>query len=484
MKVDAYASMPHYWDHLAPIVEELDARGVEVDTWALRHDCEWGPALPSRRPVNLTLVASTADAKRVRPAPLIYVEHGAGQSYYGDPAGIQANGWAGTRGLDDVRLFVVPGPGVAAKWSQAYPATPIVQAGPVSLDPYLPGLYARQGAHPSRQCVAVTFHWDCHVVPETRSAFDYYARDLPRIISQLRADGYEVIGHGHPRIYRRLERTWKQLGIEGVPAWADVLDRAQLLIGDNSSALYEFAATARPVLVLNAPWYRRDIEHGMRFWSAVPGLMVDSPDGVYEGVSAALALAGEQDRASAVSQVYAHLDGRAAHRAADAIQEVAMSPAPYSQREVARETTTHGEQLVTRLRQLGATDEEVKAFAEAWDDAEQWEPGERQSLIAASDGTLVAQLHAAREEDDFHMLTEEEEAARDSTVEQDKRASELAQEAYDVINGNVGEVLAWVMNADEDPRARARAVLHWESTAERPRSGVMDPLTDLLDAEA
>ena len=46
----------------------------------------------------------------------------------------------------------------------------------------------------------------------------------------------------------------------------EVMERSTLYICDNSSTLYEFASTGRPVVVLNAPWFRRDIEHGLRFW--------------------------------------------------------------------------------------------------------------------------------------------------------------------------------------------------------------------------
>jgi hypothetical protein len=50
-----------------------------------------------------------------------------------------------------------------------------------------------------------------------------------------------------------------------------------MLIADNTSMLYEFAYLGRPTAVLNAPWYRREASHGLRFWDAIPGQMFDDP---------------------------------------------------------------------------------------------------------------------------------------------------------------------------------------------------------------
>lgn len=92
----------------------------------------------------------------------------------------------------------------------------------------------------------------------------------------------------------------------------------------HNSTLYEFAATGRPVLCLNGPQYRRDVHHGLRFWDAVPGLQVDEPHELFDGIKLALddpqCLGDIRDHA--VSVAYGDLaDGHGLERAVTALME-------------------------------------------------------------------------------------------------------------------------------------------------------------------
>jgi hypothetical protein len=76
------------------------------------------------------------------------------------------------------------------------------------------------------------------------------------------------------------------------------------------------------VVVLNHRIYRRDVHHGLRFWAGSRlGPHVDQPEDVRAGVRQALrnTYAARQARAAAVAMAYAHVDGHAADRAAQAI---------------------------------------------------------------------------------------------------------------------------------------------------------------------
>lgn len=324
--IHAYASLPHYAEHIDAVWRHLpaDLAGVRYSPVG-RAWPGWVPAGRGRPPKgDPILVAGFADALVMKPRPVVLLEHGAGQSYHGDPRSASSGSYAGGDGLEHAALFLCPSETVAGRWRARYPSTPAAVVGCPKLDPWHAGDRGPHRAHrPRTPSVAVTFHWDCPLVPETRSSWTYYADALPKLATALAIAGGEVLGHAHPRLWGAVERAYRAAGgIDLVPDLADVLDRADLLVADNTSALYEFASTGRPVLVLNHPGYRRDVEHGLRFWSHVPGHMIDRPDELLLGVRRALEDAPE-DRAlreRAVAHAYAFTDGRAGERAATAIE--------------------------------------------------------------------------------------------------------------------------------------------------------------------
>lgn len=313
--VDLYASLPHYLDHLEPVWEALP---VEV------RGRRWNAATVRLReipPERTVLVASLSDHMAMAPRRTILVEHGAGQSYDGDPRGQGHGSYSGGGGLERVVLFVCPSQRVARRWSSTYPDARVVVAGSPRLD-RLAATSAVESPHAAT--VALTFHWNCQLVPETRSAFPHYHRALPRLVAELRCAGVTVLGHGHPRMLHQLEPVWRRLKVPMVTDFDRVVARARVLVADNTSAMYEWAALDRPVVALNAPWYRRDISHGLRFWDLVPGRQVDGPEDLLATITAAIADPGGDRllREAATAEVYAHRDGRAAARAAAAIVEV------------------------------------------------------------------------------------------------------------------------------------------------------------------
>lgn len=324
MRVDMYASRPHYASHMLPIWRALPRSMRGLMTGWNREDWWAKTDPPVVRSLDVvTMIAGAVDMQsRAGFGPFVYVEHGAGQTYPGDERSMLDPSYSGGAGHDDVVLYVAPSDTVAERWRARYPHVPVIVAGCPLLDPWHRG--DRPFIAERKPTVAITFHWDCALVPETRSAFRHYEHELARCVELWRAQGFEIVGHGHPRVYDALTTTWAALDVRQVPlGW--VYDHADVLVGDNTSALYEFASLGRDVVCMNAPWYRRDVEHGLRFWSHLPGLWVDDADRLIDVVSLLLSrdhgalAASDTMRRAAVAEAYSHCDGYAAWRAAAAI---------------------------------------------------------------------------------------------------------------------------------------------------------------------
>lgn len=292
--INVIASKAHYRDHLEPVA-----------------------ALLRRSSVDVTLVASYTDLVRAmneKARNIVLMQHGIGQSYAGDPKMERHSGYPGGEGNEGVGLFLTPNEHSANRWREAYPDTPVVVVG----SPRLDEIPERDDElYPDRPTVAVSFHWDHYRIPEMHSAFAHFRSALPAL-----AERFNLVGHGHP-FRHDLPTYWHRIGVPYAPTFAEVCRRADVYVCDNSSTLYEFASTGRPVVVMNAPEYRRDVVHGLRFWAGSQvGPNVDDPEALIMGVErAVMDLPGDAAlREHALDQVYAYRTAGAT-RAANAVLE-------------------------------------------------------------------------------------------------------------------------------------------------------------------
>lgn len=299
MKIDALASERHYLDHIRPV-------------WAALNLTERGRFTQGRRGEpgggeNPVLVASWKDARRATRygRKVILMEHGAGQSY----VGVDHPSYVGSSDRAGVVLYLAPSERVAEIHLAAHPEIPVEAVGCPKLDALFRVPCPADG-------VAITHHWSCTVVPETTSAWTHFHsayRDL--------AEQHRVIGHAHPRAARNLSPMMKRHGMGFRPEFTQVVAEARVLVVDNSSVGAEWMALDRPVIWLNPPWYRRDVEHGGRFWDwATGGLQVDDPADLPAAIAGSLACDPMADaRRKLAPSIYANL-GAAALAAADAIR--------------------------------------------------------------------------------------------------------------------------------------------------------------------
>jgi hypothetical protein len=332
--VHALASERHYVDHLAPVWAALDPeeRGTFYagSTQALARARQYGleglsprvhRQLPALRACQLEgrqpwwLVASYADHRRAGgQRRTVYLEHGAGQSYLGDPLTGHRAHYAGGPGRDRVGLFLCPSETVAQLNRAAAPAVPAVAVGCPKLDA-LPLCAA--GREP---CAAVTFHWNAEAVaPEATTAFPHYRAALERLAA---GGALPLLGHGHPRAWRQLSGWWLEHGVTTEQDLTLVLMRASVFVADNTSAMFEAAALDVPVVVLNAPQYRRHVQHGLRFWQAADiGLQVDDPRDLIAALTATLEEDPQAARRRQVAvEVYGPRDRQATARAVTAMR--------------------------------------------------------------------------------------------------------------------------------------------------------------------
>ncbi len=171
--------------------------------------------------------------------------------------------------------------------------------------------------------ISTSFHWG--MLPSKRSPIAEQFGSFNEYASMMRplADHFTVLGHGHPRDIRRFERVYRRAGIETVRDFDEVCERADLFVIDTNSCAFEFASTGRPVVLVNGKHFRRDVEHGLRFWAASGvGVNCNSPAELIPAVRLALEdkPAQRKAREKALDIVYKFRSG-AASRAAAAIVE-------------------------------------------------------------------------------------------------------------------------------------------------------------------
>jgi hypothetical protein len=322
--IDFRARERHFVDHLAPLWHALgDVRGrfwIEEGrglTLAYARNAGILDAEPAPKdlPVTATVaVASWGDLKRTH-GPAVLLNHGSGQTYVNVRDSGEAS-YSGGPGRDRVILFLEPNEYAAGASRATYPQARTEVVGCPKLDELA---MVPRPENPA-PIVAFSWHFDCgQIAPEATLAFAHFKKAIPTVSRRFR-----TLGHAHPKLQSSLDAFYEHNGIEVVRDFVDVVARADVYVCDNSSTLFEFAALDRPVVVLDAPWYRTNVEHGLRFWShADVGVRIDNPRRLLWAVRQAIEDAPDvaARRRELAADVFPHV-GTATERAAAAIREV------------------------------------------------------------------------------------------------------------------------------------------------------------------
>lgn len=332
--LDFIARRTHFADHIAPIWNELKdypQRGkfyvpaflqeyVEslgcTDVVGLTHPTNSMLIVPpGRGPILASAQGDLIQASRNRGGrPYMLMEHGVGIVFP------KFSGYAGGLGMRRyVSLFLSPNETIAKKTLATFPTAFQRVVGTPKLDEWaIPRKPNKALEKTHKPVIAISFHWDGKAVaPEAGNAYAHYKDIVPELSKY-----YHVLGHGHPRIIDQFAPIWESHGFEVVRDFREVMARADLYINDCSSTLYEFLVTGRPVLILNAPWFRRNINYGIRFWDYTDiGFQVEKPEELLERIKVALIHdLHKEARDKTVSELYPHL-GYSAKRTAGTIAE-------------------------------------------------------------------------------------------------------------------------------------------------------------------
>lgn len=303
MKIDFLSKEPHHQDHARAIYDNLPVgyQGVFTDKI---EDCQ-------NRVIAVFAYGDLREVSRVG-KKAVFCDHGVGMFYdNGHPS------YAGsTVDRECVALRLSPNE-IHAKKEREVLNCPVEVIGVPKMDKW--ANYKRPQKVRSKKTVVVSFHWDCHVVPETRSAWKYFVNALPELKQK-----YNLYGHSHPRIWRTMNSVYRGLGIRTMESFDEVMKNADVYVCDNSSTIFEFAFTKRPVVLLNSPLYRKDVsyEGNPRFWKfADIGPQVNKPTELGNAIEDAFKNkeAYRQRIDEAVRGVFVFEDGKSTQRAVEVI---------------------------------------------------------------------------------------------------------------------------------------------------------------------
>lgn len=300
MSVGFFASQESYREHLRPIWDALEPeeRGVwaedhvRVPTWV-------NPSVP----VTTWMAASHRDSAALYrlQTPRVHMEHGVGLQWY-PPYQIHH--------LIFRSVIAAPNEFIAQRFRDVKKRLRVKVIGTPKLD-HLSKLEPGDAA-------AVSFHWT-GVMRQKQTSFDHWREMVIELASER-----ELLGHAHPKIWKKAQRFYEEIGIEPVQSFEEVCRRANLYLCDHSSTLYEWSALDRELILLRRDGHREQIpQRSGLLWESFSGIGPELRLG--GSLRAALEAAADPQfraaRQEATEALYPYI-GSATQRAVDLLREV------------------------------------------------------------------------------------------------------------------------------------------------------------------
>lgn len=319
----------HYVDHVAPIWKSLPEkyRGNFICLPTMADYAAKKGIIPTvyndgnemllamQKESRLTLVAGHGDPVwlNLTKRPNAITMHGVGFVFDADRKHVSYPGSNCAR--DRTVLMLSASERIASLEREGNPNMAVEVVGCPKLDEW--HLKKKKRANRKNPTIALAWHWRCGVAPETQTAFDYYYPVLSELASR-----YNVIGHGHPHIIDELGKYYHGLGIEVVRQLDEVFERADMMIADATSAMFEFASLDRPVVVAQFPLNKRREDFGDFYNDRLRlGVVCESPDNLLDAVEIAKNDPKDvkEERRKLIQECYTYMDGGCAERAANAL---------------------------------------------------------------------------------------------------------------------------------------------------------------------
>jgi hypothetical protein len=325
-QIDFLATQAHYIDHIAPVWDALvddnvgtfyvpqhlvghAQRKLKNHLYLFSYERN-SPATYGLNPILVCAYGDMKYAHRVSPERRIFMmEHGTGHGFgtsaYPDGPGDR----------DLVSLFLPPNQYTADR-IHTVRDTPCEVIGTPKLDWMHGAMFERH--RPPVVCISFHHGHKHRKPPEASSAFEHYADSVLEL-----KKSFNLIAHGHPLSRDRDIAFYQSVGVPFIEDFRQVLELADVYVNDLSSTLYEFLVTGKPVVVLNAPWFRKDKQFGLRFWDYSDiGIQVDHPVDLKGAISRTLSdpTLFLPQRRKAINDLFPHL-GHSAIRAANVIRQ-------------------------------------------------------------------------------------------------------------------------------------------------------------------
>lgn len=216
-------------------------------------------------------------------------------------------------------LFLATGEHIANHWKERYPNIPCEIIGCPKLDKWTN--YKKPKSRTPVVAFSFTWNWQDQQwkgskVETIKGAYEHYRKEIPK----LKKQPWKIIANAHQKMIPRIRKDYEKMGFNIVD-FETVMRDADVYVCDYSSTIFEFAYTDRPVVVLNAPWNDKKINHGLRFWKCADvGVQVDSPKALIPAIEKALREDKKQQklRRKRVDYIYP-VQGNSAKTAAEAI---------------------------------------------------------------------------------------------------------------------------------------------------------------------